>query len=282
MSLKSVYFDGMNGLQQSLSNAFDAGVAFVGTGQTEISSLALGDRNGSNMGAGSANPGIYFDIDGPSIGYRVWIYVAGEVAPSSAGRTLVQVTVASGATSAQAAQAIATALSALSGAPFNVTVVGNSIQMETSAPKTVANIITLSSGWGTAVATEVQAGSDPTGNYSAIYSALLAAAAAGQTCFVVSLQTTYNPTALRNTKPGSYGNNSNCSTSTFNCNTGSCNNKYGSCNCSSNGGGNSLLNAYFAGIQKGLSDQDLYSYEVKPTLNLNDTVSTYVDLNFSF
>lgn len=247
MSLKTDYFDGLTGLHQNLNNAFAAGVAFVGTGVIEISSLDLGDRNGSNMGTGSSNPGIYFDIDGPGAGYRLWMYVSGEVAPASAGRQLVQVTIASGDTRAQAAADIMNALLAIGISPFAVQQIGDSLQISTSGPKTISNHISLSSGWGTAVAAVIQAGSDATGNYSTIRSALLAAAAAGQTAFVNTLQTTFNPSALR-----------------------------------ANKGNNLLLKAYLAGIQKGLSDQQLYDYEVNPTLNVSDTITTSIDLNFMF
>lgn len=247
MSLKTDYFDGLTGLHSNLNNAFDAGVALIGTGVTEISSLDLGDRNGSNIGAGSGIAGVYLDIDGPGAGYRFWMYVSGEIAPSSAGRTLVQVTVASGATRAQLAGNINDAINALSGSPFETQMIGDSIQIETSGPKTIANPIALSSGWGLAVASVVQVGSDATGNYSTIRSALLENASEGSTTFTVTVTATLNPTALR-----------------------------------ANKGNNLLLKAYLAGIQKGLSDQQLYDYEVAPALNVTDTITTSIDLNFTF
>lgn len=247
MSLKTDYFDGLTGLHQNLNRAFDAGVAFVGTGVTEVSSLDLGDRSGANIGAGSGIAGIYFDIDGLGSGYRLWMYVSGEIAPASAGRQLIQVTISGSATRAQTASTIMDALEAISGSPFDVTMIGDSLRIETSGPKTITNHLTLSSGWGTAVAALVQAGSDATGNFSTIRSALLTKASEGQTKFVVNLIASFNPSALR-----------------------------------ANKGDNLLLKAHLAGIQKGLSDQQLYDYEVTPTLNVSDTIITSIDLNFTF
>lgn len=332
MSLKTDYFDGLTGLHQNLNNAFNTGVAFIGTGVTEISSLDLGDRNGSNIGTaplaatnasftgqiagmttnvtisavtagaagnvvvggangtltvtqivaawnvsnpsntivlssgdgtqiptsgsftltGGANatpqPGVYLDIDGPGNGYRLWMSVSGgQTAPSSSGRTLVNVAISPSATRAETAASIMEALEGIAGSPFDVNMIGDSLRIETSQPKTVANAIALSSGWGLAVVAVVQTGSDATGNYSTIRAALLDNAQAGATTFVVNLLTTLNPTALR-----------------------------------ANKGNNLLLKAYLAGIQKGLSDQQLYAYEVTPTLNVSDTISTSIDLNFKF
>ncbi len=38
---------------------------------------------------------------------------------------------------------------------------------------------------------------------------------------------------------------------------------------------------FFAGITKGFSDEDIYSYEVVPVLNESDTVNLQIDLNFT-
>ena len=84
-------------------------------------------------------------------------------------------------------------------------------------------------------------------NLSAISAALIAAAAAGNTKFVTTLLTAYNPSILRGNK-----------------------------------GNNLILKAYLAGIQEGLADQDIYNYECVPTLNVSDTVDTKIDLNFNF
>lgn len=84
-------------------------------------------------------------------------------------------------------------------------------------------------------------------NLSAISTALINAAAAGSTKFTVSLSTSYNPSTLRGNK-----------------------------------GNNLILKAYLAGIQKGLADQEVYSYECTPALNVADSVDTKIDLNFNF
>ena len=41
------------------------------------------------------------------------------------------------------------------------------------------------------------------------------------------------------------------------------------------------MDTYFAGITKGFSDEDIYSYEVVPVLNEADTVNLQIDLNFT-
>lgn len=86
-----------------------------------------------------------------------------------------------------------------------------------------------------------------TTNLTAISDALKAAAAAGQTKFVCTLMTTYNPSILRGNK-----------------------------------GNNLILKSYLAGIQAGLAQQEIYAYEVTPTLNVADTVDTKIDINFNF
>ena len=85
------------------------------------------------------------------------------------------------------------------------------------------------------------------GNLTAISSAMVAAAAAGNTKFTVSLITTYNTTAMRGNK-----------------------------------GNNLILKAYLAGIQQGLANQDVYTYECTPAINIADTTDTKIDLNFNF
>ena len=84
-------------------------------------------------------------------------------------------------------------------------------------------------------------------NLAAISSALVAGAAAGNTKFTVTLTTTYMPSTLRGNK-----------------------------------GNNLILKAYLAGITKGLADQEVYAYECTPALNILDTVTTKIDLNFNF
>jgi hypothetical protein len=84
-------------------------------------------------------------------------------------------------------------------------------------------------------------------NLAAISAALISNAAAGNTKFTVTLSTTYNPAILRGNK-----------------------------------GNNLILKAYLAGIQKGLSDQEVYAYECVSALNVSDSVDTKIDLNFTF
>lgn len=84
-------------------------------------------------------------------------------------------------------------------------------------------------------------------NLSAISQALINAAAAGNTKFTTTILTSYNPAILRGNK-----------------------------------GNNLILKAYLAGIQQGLADQEIYTYECTPTLNVSDSVDTKIDLNFNF
>ena len=84
-------------------------------------------------------------------------------------------------------------------------------------------------------------------NLSAISTALIANAALGLTTFTINVVTSFNPVGLRGNK-----------------------------------GNNLLAKAYFAGIQDGLAAEAIYEYECAPVLNTSDTVSTSVDLNFTF
>lgn len=84
-------------------------------------------------------------------------------------------------------------------------------------------------------------------NLTAISNDLKAKAALGLTSFTLTYPTSYNPLALRGNK-----------------------------------GNNLILKAYLAGIQDGLAAQNIYDYEVSPTLNVSDTVTTSIDLNFNF
>jgi len=49
-----------------------------------------------------------------------------------------------------------------------------------------------------------------------------------------------------------------------------------------NNGENLLRKAYFAGIQKGLSDSEIYSYECTLALDVSDSISTKIKFQFNF
>lgn len=85
------------------------------------------------------------------------------------------------------------------------------------------------------------------GQYDAIVTGLQANAANGLKKFTVTIPVTYNPAALR-----------------------------------SNKGDNLVLKALLSGITEQLSVQLIYDFECTPTLNTNDTVNTFIDLNFTF
>jgi hypothetical protein len=84
-------------------------------------------------------------------------------------------------------------------------------------------------------------------NLTSLSSDLKAQAALGVTTFTLTYPTNYNPAALRGNK-----------------------------------GNNLILKAFLAGVQDGLAAQNIYDYEVIPALNVTDTVTTSINLNFTF
>jgi hypothetical protein len=84
-------------------------------------------------------------------------------------------------------------------------------------------------------------------NLALISTALTDAAASGNTKFTTTIITSYNTAILR-----------------------------------ANRGNNLITKAYLAGIQQGLANQDIYTYECSAALNITDTVDTKIDLNFNF
>lgn len=251
MSLRDAYYNGPSGIQQQMDLAFAAGVAYVGAGTTDKSTLELGDRNGSNLGAGSATPGFYFTYSSPTANYAFWMYVSGEVAPTVANATLVQVTLLSGDSGTQVAAKIATAMNAVAGTPGPFSVTSSSIVVSMQNNVAGAAVMPISAGTlgGTAVATQVVAGVNPTGNFSILQSALTAAAAQGLTTFMVLVQGTGtgNAVYLR------YRN-----------------------------GHNLYLSSFFAGILQALADQQIYDYMCALTLDISTSSSANVIFNFNF
>lgn len=86
-----------------------------------------------------------------------------------------------------------------------------------------------------------------TTNLSSISADLKEQASFGITKFTLNYVTTFNPSILR-------GNKSN----------------------------NLITKSYLAGIQAQLAAQNIYSFEVAPALNVSDSASTSIDLNFNF
>lgn len=85
------------------------------------------------------------------------------------------------------------------------------------------------------------------GSFDDIVDGLEENAALGNTAFTVTIETTYLPTALRNNK-----------------------------------GDNMILKAFLAGVSSGLAASSIFGFECTPTLNTTDTVTTSIDLNFTF
>ena len=144
MSLRDSYFNGSTGVQQQMDAAFASGIAYVGTGVNDISTLSLGDRNGSNLSAGPGNQGLYFSYATPSANYVFWISINSEVAPAVSG-TIIQVVLLSGDTSTQVAAKISAAMNTVIGSPFQCTSAANVVSMQ----NTVAGIVILPVSVGT-------------------------------------------------------------------------------------------------------------------------------------
>ena len=246
MTLKSDYYDGLTGLHHTLMNAFAAGEDFIGSGVLEVSSLDFGDRSGTNLAQVGTPPGYYWDISSPQIDYRVWYQSATEVAPATAGRTLIPVAITSGDTTAQVAAKTLSALNNIPNTPFDVQQVGGALLVTNTLAGSTSDVSVGTLG-GLAVAAVVTQGVGTTGNYTALQTSLKNAAAQGSTNFTVSLPTNYNAGYLR-----------------------------------ANNGNNLLRKAYFAGIQQALASSDIYNYECSLALNVSDSVNTKVDLIFNF
>jgi hypothetical protein len=229
--------------------AFQAGVAYVGAGVSDESTLELGDRNGSNLSAGPANPGLYFKYSSPTATYAFWMYVNSEVAPTVSNATLVQVTLLGGDSGTQVAAKIAAAMNAISGTPFSATSSSIVVTMDNNVAGGVVTPISVGTLGGTAIATQVVAGVNPTGNFSVLQTALTAAAAQGLTDFRVAIQGTGtgNAVYLR------YRN-----------------------------GQNQYLGAFFAGIRNALAGESIYDYQVGLTLDISMNSSTNVIFGFHF
>jgi hypothetical protein len=245
MSLKDAYFSGLTGLRQQTKNAYNAGIAFVGSSVAEVTDLDLGNVNGAALVTGSA--GKYFDISSLSLDYRIWFNTGTEVAPGPGGRSLVSVAVLSSDSGAVVASKLAAAVNLIATTPFSAVNTETVIRFtgSLSGPgNTAADDGTLG---GTSSVTLVTPGVTPNGSFTTLQSGLEAAAGNGTKTFTITIQTNYNPAALR-------GNN----------------------------GNNLILKAYFAGILSGLANQEIYNYECNLDLNTSDTINTSVDFNFTF
>jgi hypothetical protein len=250
MSLRDSYFNGASGLQQQMDAAFQSGIAYVGSGVSDLSTIDLNDRNGSNLGAGSTNPGLYFICSTPNVKYAVWFYVAGEIAPTVSGAVTLQVTILSGDSASQVAAKAAAALAAIGGSPFDATSLADVISIDNNVAGVALATVSVGTLGGTAAAAQVRAGVNPTGNYATLQSALLSAATQGVLKFCVLVQGTpgtINASYLR-----------------------------------AHNGNNLLLKSFFAGIIAGLAAENIYSYQVRLQLDVSDQVNTNVLFHFHF
>lgn len=249
MSLRDSYFSGPSGLHQQMDGAFQAGIDFVGAGTVDSSTLDLGDRNGSNLGAGSGQPGKYFTYSSPTVNYAMWIYVNGEIAPTVANATLVQVSVLVGDSATQVAAKIATAMNAITGEPFSVVSSADVVTMQNNVVGAAVLPISVGTLGGTAAVNQVQAGVNPTGNFATLQSSLVSAAAQGQMEFRVLIQ-----------------------------GTGTANAQY----LRGRNGHNIYLRSFFAGIMYALAQQQIYDYQVQLILDISTNAATNVLFHFNF
>lgn len=249
MSLRDSYYNGVTGLQQQMDAAFQAGIDYVGAGTEDLSIVAFRSSTGASLAAGAGIAGKYFTFSTPSVQYAAWIYVSGEIAPTIANTSLVQVTVLSGDSSTAIATKVAAAINALSGSPFSASSLADVVtilNVEAGIVMSAINIGTL--GAGCAV-TQVTAGVDPTGNYTTLDSALMSAAQQGLTDFSVTVQ-----------------------------GTGTLNGGY----LRQNNGNNLLLKSFFGGISYALATQKIYGYQCTLSLDVSDRTNTNVMFTFSF
>jgi hypothetical protein len=248
MSLRDSYFNGPNGIQQQMDAAFANGMAYVGVGGNDTSTLSLGDRNGSNLGAGSGQPGLYFTYATPSANYVMWFLVNGEIAPSVAG-SLIQVPILSGDNATAVAAKIANAMNAAAGAPFSAISAASVVSMTDSASGVAILPVSAGTLGGTASVAQVTAGIAPTGVYSTLQAGLQQAAAGGKQDFrVVTMGTGNMNTAILR----------------------------------SSNGNNLALRSFFAGIHQALANQEIYNYQVRLQLDISTNSSTNVIFNFGF
>jgi hypothetical protein len=248
MSLRDSYYNGPSGIQSQMDAAFANGIAYVGVGNNDISTLSLGDRNGSNLGAGSGIHGFYFTYATPTANYVMWMFVAGELPPSVAGN-LVQVTLLSGDNSTVVAAKIAAAMNAIVTTPFSVTSSAAVVTMSNNISGVVILPVSAGTLGGTATVAQAQAGVAPTGQYSALQNALQVAAMGGKQDFrFVALGTgNMNAMILR-----------------------------------ASNGNNFALRAFFAGIYQALASQQIYDYQIHLQLDISTNSATNVIFNFSF
>ena len=246
MSLRDSYFNGPNGIQSQMDAAFANGIAYVGVGANDISTLSMGDRNGSNLGTGAA--GLYFTYATPSANFVMWMHVTNETAPAVAG-TLTQVNILGSDSSTQAASKIAAAMNAVSGMPFQVTSAANVVNMQNGVSGVVILPVSAGTLGGTAAVAQAQAGITPTGQYSALQQALANAAAGGKQDFrfVATGTGSMNTAVLR-----------------------------------SRNGNNLALRAFFAGIYQAMANQQIYDYQIRLQLDISTSSSTNVIFDFSF
>jgi hypothetical protein len=248
MSLRDSYFNGPSGLSQQMDAAFAAGVAFVGAGTADQSTLALGDRNGLNLSTGVGVAGKYFSYATPSVNYIMYFIVNGEIAPPVSG-TMVPITILSGDGTLQVAAKVALAMSSISGSPISASSTADIVDMNNNIVGPVILPVSAGTLGGTSAVNQVQAGVAPTGNYATLQGALSAAAAAGQLQFNFLVQ-----------------------------GTGTANSVY----LRGRNGDNLYLRSFFAGILQAMANQQIYDYQCGLELDISTIQGTNVIFHFNF
>lgn len=252
MSLRDSYFNGVTGLQQQMDAAFQAGIAYVGSGTEDISVASVRSKaDGFIQGPGRS--GLYFMISSPTANYAIWYAVSGEIAPSVHGNAvLVRVDIVAGDggdDQISVASKTSIAINAINGKPFSTSLSGENVTITCNAPGQVLAEIDSGSVGDYIACLTVQEGAGSTGNYTTINNALLSAAQQGLTDFLVTVQ-----------------------------GTGTMNGGY----LRQNNGNNLLVKSFFAGITYALASEEIYSYQCRLSLDVSDRTNTNVIFTFSF
>jgi len=249
MSLRDSYYNGVTGLQQQMDATFQQGIAYVGAGTEDISTVTFGSLTGSGLAAGAGQPGFYFIFSSPSTKYAAWMSISGEIAPTVAGATLVQISLLSGDNSTAVATKVAAAINAIALTPFSAISVAQAVSIQNNSPGAPIQAITIGTLPVGAAVAQVVPGVNSTGNYSTLNSALLSAAQQGLTEFMVTIQ-----------------------------GTGNVNGGY----LRQNNGNNLLLKSFFGGISYALAGEKIYGYQCTLSLDVSDRTNTNVIFTFSF
>lgn len=276
MGLKHDYYLGKTGLLAQMDAAFAAGVAYVGSATVQNVNVDFGTSNGAAFVTGAV--ALYFNVSSPSAGYRVWINTGTETVPAAGSNVLVPVNVLSSDSPAQVVSKIAAAINLITNQPLNASpevevlnILNSLVGPGVSAPSAGTAPVTI--------AVE-DAGAVASGNYAALQSALVAAAAAGQTHFMVTLPATYMPQFLRGQRPSCPS--AQTSSTQFTPDPNFYSVAASNSNYENDPMDNLIRKSHFAGIHQGLANNQIYDFECAITLNTTDQLNLGINFHFTF